>query len=514
MLIMAPTQWTAPLLGQSGPSSLTARVTGGSVTLNWSASADAVGHRVEAGSAPGLTDLAMVAVASPPAVFHNVPIGTYHVRVRAAVGAGWSTPSNEVVVRVSCLAPGAPSSLDATVNGTLVGLGWEGDENGSYVIEAGSAPGLTDIASLPVAGTRFVVDAPPGRYFVRVRSVGPCGLGTASAETVVAVGVTTANPIYGEVDPEVLGTCSAAAHDAYVVDGGDGYRYRTWHPQVDPSGCVYAHEHGDNPNVQANLDIRSAPVRFGFISRRMGQVETHEGYKVFVANRGDVDAQGATSAVDSRIVLHMGTGDPQRFSTQYHSLEQRVSGPGGIRVAVQVMADSGGTDSACAPSAPAGKRVSSADPACPLRYPVETWGLTVGIQFQDRPVYLGWAGIGVIGPITALDPTSPARLLYVWDPAMAVVNRDGLDWSSARGCDRVAYHAVGYVLNAGQYDTERSIFYTDALGEEVLPNDPAALRQEVGQRFAIAPPATEGGEFAFAAHHDHCGLWTLLGVRN
>lgn len=129
-------------------------------------------------------------------------------------------------------------------------------------------------------------------------------------------------------------------------------------------------------------------------------------------------------------------------------------------------------------------------------------------------MYLGWVGTGVMGPITALDPGNPARLLYVWDPAMAAINRDGLDWSSARGCDRVAYHAVGYVLNAEQHDAERTIFYTDALGEEVLPNDPAALRQEVARRFAMAPPATDDGQFAFAAHHDHCGLWTQLGLRN
>ena len=48
-------------------------------------------------------------------------------------------------------------------------------------------------------------------------------------------------PIWGAVDPAVLGECPAEAHDAHVVAGGDGFRYRTWHPQVDPTGCVYAH---------------------------------------------------------------------------------------------------------------------------------------------------------------------------------------------------------------------------------------------------------------------------------
>ena len=89
-------------------------------------------------------------------------------------------------------------------------------------------------------------------------------------------------------------------HDQYAADGGDGYWYRTWHPQVDPSGCVFAHEHGDNPNSTESDEIRASlaerPIRFAYIAHRMpmpgepnGHEEPHEGFKVFVANRGDVN---------------------------------------------------------------------------------------------------------------------------------------------------------------------------------------------------------------------------------
>ena len=110
-------------------------------------------------------------------------------------------------------------------------------------------------------------------------------------------------PIWGAVDPAILGECSADAHDVHVVAGGDGYRYRTWHPQVDPTGCVYAHEHGDDPARMTNAEIAAAPVRFGYIGRRhpmagepAGHEEAHEGFKVFIASPATSTTSGASTA--------------------------------------------------------------------------------------------------------------------------------------------------------------------------------------------------------------------------
>jgi hypothetical protein len=60
----------------------------------------------------------------------------------------------------------------------------------TYMIEAGSAPGLTDVATLAVPGSQIslqVLGPPPGRFFVRVRGVNVTGKGGPSAEVVVAV---------------------------------------------------------------------------------------------------------------------------------------------------------------------------------------------------------------------------------------------------------------------------------------------------------------------------------------
>ena len=84
---------------------LTADVTGGTVTLEWTNQTSrsiATSLLVEAGSLPGLSDLARLSV--PPGqtrlIVTNVPSGTYHVRVRSLNGTGLGDPSNDVVVVV------------------------------------------------------------------------------------------------------------------------------------------------------------------------------------------------------------------------------------------------------------------------------------------------------------------------------------------------------------------------------------------------------------------------------
>jgi hypothetical protein len=78
-------------------------VAGGSVTLSWMLPAGVtMGTVVEAGSAPGLSNLAALPVAagSTAVTVPNVPAGTYYVRLRALNAAGPSAPSNEITVVV------------------------------------------------------------------------------------------------------------------------------------------------------------------------------------------------------------------------------------------------------------------------------------------------------------------------------------------------------------------------------------------------------------------------------
>jgi predicted phage tail protein len=120
--------------------------------------------------------------------------GRYYVRVAAVNPCGIGTPSNEIEVIVGPPAPEAPSGLSAAVSESrIVTLSWNKPTSGgaplSYVLEAGSSSGATDIgtARTDVSATSLAVQATPGLYFVRVRGVNTAGAGPASVELRVVV---------------------------------------------------------------------------------------------------------------------------------------------------------------------------------------------------------------------------------------------------------------------------------------------------------------------------------------
>jgi hypothetical protein len=83
------------------PSGLGQSVNGTLVTLNWTAPTGATGYLVEAGSAPGLANLAVLLAGPNPALAVTAPRGTYFVRLRGVNGCGVGAASNEVIVTVS-----------------------------------------------------------------------------------------------------------------------------------------------------------------------------------------------------------------------------------------------------------------------------------------------------------------------------------------------------------------------------------------------------------------------------
>ena len=175
------------------PIGLTAVVSIDRVTLTWIQPAGSpTTYVVEAGSAPGLANLASVSTgnATPAFVATAVLPGNYFVRVRARNASGTSDPSNEVIVSVgtSCQLPPAPQGLTSAVVGSSVHLQWTG-MGGSFQLEAGSEPGRTDLFNGDVGPvTTMTPTAPAGVYFVRVRERNACGFGPPSNEIVVSVG--------------------------------------------------------------------------------------------------------------------------------------------------------------------------------------------------------------------------------------------------------------------------------------------------------------------------------------
>jgi hypothetical protein len=205
------------------PTSLTTTSSGTSVTLTWSAplTGDPVqSYIIEAGAASGLANLANISTGSTATTFSasGVGNGTYYVRVRASNSAGISPPSNEAILvlgSTGCTAaPGPPGSLSgsASANGTIV-LTWTaaGGAPTSYVIEAGTASGLSNLANSDLGGTALTFIANnigSGTYYVRVRAKNACGLSGPSNEfrlvvsttTSTAVTVTSISPTSGYVE--------------------------------------------------------------------------------------------------------------------------------------------------------------------------------------------------------------------------------------------------------------------------------------------------------------------------
>ncbi len=191
-------QLTVAYLPPGPPTGLTATSAGSSVTVSWSApsTGDApTTYVVEAGSRPGLADLARVSTSTTATSLSasGVPNGTYYLRVRAANPGGQGPPSNEAVLTVGCTgAPGAPGNLRITGNsGGNVSLAWDAATGNpaTYVLQAGSSPGAANIGSLdlgPVTtfGTGGV---PAGSYQLRVIARNACGTSIASNELVLTV---------------------------------------------------------------------------------------------------------------------------------------------------------------------------------------------------------------------------------------------------------------------------------------------------------------------------------------
>ena len=98
-------------------------------------------------------------------------------------------------------------------------------------------------------------------------------------------------PIWGDVDPLILGTCSAAVHD--LGRGSRRRRLPLSHlaSAGGPERLRLRARARRQPGAHDRSPIAASPVRFGYIGRRHptadepnGHEEAHEGFKVFIAN--------------------------------------------------------------------------------------------------------------------------------------------------------------------------------------------------------------------------------------
>jgi len=219
---------TAP----GAPSGLTASASGSNVSLAWNAPTTGgtpTTYMIEAGSGPGLANLANFSTGNTATSFAagGVGSGVYYVRVRATNSAGTSGPSNEAIMTVGgggCTsAPGAPSGLTITQNsGSAVGFTWlaASGNPSNYILEAGSASGLANLATVDVgtATTFSTGGVGAGTYYVRVRARNACGTSGPSNEVVLAVGTGGVCTAFS-ISPGATTPGAAAGSQAVAITG-------------------------------------------------------------------------------------------------------------------------------------------------------------------------------------------------------------------------------------------------------------------------------------------------------
>lgn len=175
----------------SSPGPLRVATSGATVTLDWSlpVSPARTGVRVEVGRGEGDTDVTTIDLpADQASLTAPAPPGRYVARVRALAGTATSLPTADVSFAVGPPdVPGAPLDLTAIMRPPFLHLAWTPPSTGAplqYLLEAGTAPGASDLGALPLPGSirSFVVDPPDTRIWVRLVAVSAAGRSTASRD--------------------------------------------------------------------------------------------------------------------------------------------------------------------------------------------------------------------------------------------------------------------------------------------------------------------------------------------
>ncbi|MGE0816582.1 MAG: TonB family protein [Vicinamibacterales bacterium] len=101
-----------------------------------------------------------------------------------------------------------PTNLQASVSGNVLGLTWTAPAQSApndYRLEAGTATGLANLASVPLGSvaTSFSAPVPNGTYFLRLRALYGSGPSAPSNEVQVTIGCTAPPPVPGALTHSV-----------------------------------------------------------------------------------------------------------------------------------------------------------------------------------------------------------------------------------------------------------------------------------------------------------------------
>jgi len=191
---------STPTSAPGTPTGLITSSSGSTVFLSWAAPSSggtATAYTIEAGSSPGLANLANFSTGNTATSFSagGVGAGAYYVRVRATNSSGRSAASNESLLTVggACTAaPPPPGAFTLTGNSNhTVSFSWGASASATtYIIEAGSAPGAANLANANLGSSATSATFPgvgSGTYFVRLRAQNTCGTSGVSNEVTLVV---------------------------------------------------------------------------------------------------------------------------------------------------------------------------------------------------------------------------------------------------------------------------------------------------------------------------------------
>lgn len=218
----------APTLGGS--------VSGAAAHLTWTPSPTGgapTSYILQAGTAPGASDLFNGNVGLTTSLSSPLSAGTYYVRVRAANDAGVSVPSNEVTLTVGGGGgpPGQPTVTSAVASGGTLTIAW--------VAGAGASPtshrldfyaGAALVASVNAgSATSIAIPIPPGTqgtFDVRVTALNGAIAGPASVPFTFTIGPACTVPASPNVSGGVVGGTASvswptvAGATSYILSAG------------------------------------------------------------------------------------------------------------------------------------------------------------------------------------------------------------------------------------------------------------------------------------------------------
>ncbi|MFN7978345.1 MAG: PQQ-binding-like beta-propeller repeat protein [Vicinamibacterales bacterium] len=275
------------------PATVVPVVNASTLSLQWTLppSGARTGVRLEFGALEGRRDLYQVDLPVSQTTFTSpAPPGRYVARLRSLDGAVAGPPSDDVSFAVGAGAVAAPLDATVGVERSRVTFAWTAPSTGApegYVLDVGSAPGLANLASLPIAGasTSLQVTAPPGRYWARLRASQGGALSLPTPELYVAAAVADVALCGGSpYSPDTLAATVAA-----------GVVQLTW--QVPSAGVT---------PVGYRLVAGTAPGRNDIATIELGAVlafSTPAPQGIYYVSIASVDACGTVSGLSAAIAV-------------------------------------------------------------------------------------------------------------------------------------------------------------------------------------------------------------------